>query len=35
MCFISTNSQYPNNMHANKQLVNSENRTLNKNVTNI
>jgi len=28
MCVISTNSQYPNNMHANKQLINSEDRTL-------
>ncbi len=25
MCFLSTNSQYVNNRHANKQLVNSEN----------
>ncbi len=29
MCFISTkNSQYVNNRHVNKQLVNSENRSL-------
>jgi len=26
---VLINSQYPNNMHANKQLVNSENWTLN------
>ncbi len=28
MCFILINSQYVNNMHANKQLVNNENLSL-------
>ncbi len=29
MCFITSNSQYDNNRHASKQLVNSENWSLN------
>ncbi len=34
MCFIvMLNSQYASNMHANKQLVNSENQSLNQSVT--
>ncbi len=28
MCFILINSQYVNNMHVNKQLVNNENLSL-------